>query len=232
MAAGYPLYAALDAFLYHKAGEFAADLKAGTLKLRAASLNALDDCLASLADPKREAARFRTFLAALPIGAVEVAVEQRPLRAIVHGAASTPAIHSLGRALGWLSLASPLTRQALPFHAQIGFFDGAAAPQLRLLRETLARLTEEWHGQAIALASTGFGEYSHVLPLPDTQAGRFLGSLTAQMLETRPGRMIHYEAVMAATEAVFGDVFGDMLMMRSEMEVPLPGMARIAAARG
>jgi hypothetical protein len=231
LTAGYPLYAALDAFIYSEATELTADLHAKSLKLRTSTLNKLDDHLTSLADPAQEAARFLTFLTALPSGAVEIAIRQRPLRAIVHGAASTPAIHSLGRALGWLSLGSPLTRQMLSFHAQIGFFDGAATTQLRLSREALPRLAGNWQGRTRALPGSGFGEYSHVLPLPETQAGILLSSLTSQMLETRAGRMIHSETVMTATEAVFGDVFGDMLMMRSEMEMPLPGMARISAGR-
>jgi hypothetical protein len=230
LAAGYPLYAALDAFVYDNASEFVADLQAGSLKLRTSTLDGLDSYLASLADPAREAARFVTFLAALPIGAAKVPVEQRPVRAIVHGAASTPAIHNLGRTMGWLSLGSPLTRQTLPFDAQIGFFDGAATPELRLMRTAFARLTEKWRSRVVALPKVDYGEYSYALALPDTQTGRSLSSLTPQMLANRSGRMILCEAVMAATERVFGDIFGDMLMMRSEMEMPLPGMARLLAA--
>lgn len=231
LAAGYPLYAALDEFIYSEAADFIADLQARSLKLRTSTLNKLDDDLTALADPTEEATKFVKFLTALPSGTVEVPIRHRPLRAIIHGAASTPAIHGLGRALGWLSLASPLTRQMLSFHAQIGFFDDAATPQLRLARDALPRLAARWHGRATALPRAGFGELTHLLPLPDSQAGNLLGSLTSQMLETRAGRMIHSEAVMAATEAVFGDIFGDMLMMRSEMEMPLSGMARISVAR-
>jgi hypothetical protein len=231
LTAGYPLYAALDTFAYDSATALAADLQTSSLKLRTTTLDQFDRQLASLADPELEATRFMDFLTELPIGSAQIPVEQRQLRAIVHGSASTPAIHNLGRSLGWLSLGSPLTRQALPFNAEIGFFDSSTMLEFRLMRETLERLTDKWHERALPLPKADYGEYSHILPLPDTEAGRFLNSLVPQMLETRAGRMIHYEAVMRATEAVFGTIFGDMLMMRSELEMPLPGMAELKVVR-
>jgi hypothetical protein len=232
LTAGYPLYSALDAHIYTDAADFAADLQAGSLRLGPSSLDTLDASLETLADPAVEAENFIHFLKALPIGVAETPVRQRPLRAILHGASSTAAVHNLGRALGWLSLASPLARSTLPFDAKIGFFDGGTSPQLRMMRNTLERLAGTLGDEAVALSNVDYGDYSHALPLPDTQAGNYLRTLTPQMFETRARRMLHYETVMAATNAVFGDVFGDMLMMRSEMEMPLPGMAALLATSG
>jgi hypothetical protein len=225
LTAGYPLYSALEDFIYDSSADFMADLQENSPKLRGETLSELDTTLAKLADPALEASRLLTFLTGLPTGSAKLPVEKRPLRAIVHGAASTPAVHTLGRALGWLSLASPMSRQSLPFDAKIGFFDDSPTPELRLTRKALARISEHWRHRAMPVSGkVEPGDYSHILPLPDTAAASPLTSLSRQTLESKAGRMVHYDAVMAATETVLQDVFGDMLMMRSEMEMPLPGM--------
>ncbi|MCW2338506.1 hypothetical protein M2337_002739 [Sphingobium sp. B2D3A] len=230
LTVGHPLYAALADFVYSNAADFSTDLKADSMKLRGATLVNLQQCLGAIADPAQETSRFLTFLAELPIGTVEIPVDQRPFRAIIHGAASSPAIHTLGRSLGWLSLASPFARQTLPFSAQIGYFDGGSTLQLRLMRTTLARLSGEWSNRAVPLPKVDYGEYSHVLPLPDNPQGRLLNTLAPQMIDTKAGRIIFYESVMAATETIFREIFGDILMMRSEMEMPLPGVASISGS--
>ncbi|MCW2411751.1 MULTISPECIES: hypothetical protein [unclassified Sphingobium] len=231
LAAGYPLYDALGDMIYTTPADLTGDLERGSLKLSPATIPLLFDHFSTIANPGLEAKQLVSFLNALPAGPVQVSIAQRQPRAIIHGAGSSPAVHTLGRALGWLSLASPLTRQPLPYSARIGFFENGADLQLRIARSALGRLQPGWYDQARVLVEAEDEEFSHVMPMPDTPAGAFLRSLSPIMIASRAGRMIYYDEVMAATENVFGEIFGTMTMMRSEMESPLTGMSMIGTGR-
>lgn len=230
--AGYPLYEALDPFIYRDARLLLNDLNVGSLRVRRGVVQALRDRLFVLADPAEEASRFLKFLCGIPSGSSLVPVEKRSLRAIVHGAVSTPAIHGLCRALGWLSLGSPITRQPLPYHAQIGFFEGGSSPELRLSRDALPRLAEGWNRLATPLGRSASNEFTHRIPIEETVEGKYFASLTPGVLETRAGRMVNARPVMAATELTYRQVFGDMALFRSEMEIPLPAIDEMSEGQG
>lgn len=231
LAAGYPLYSALDSLIYSDAAEFVADFQSGSFRMRASSLPALCEHFASVADPAQEAARFLSFLEALPAELVRVDINERQPRAVLHGASSSPAVHTLARSLGWLSLGSPLTQRPLPFSAQIGFFEEESTPQLRLMKSAVPRLDGSWYNQVTAIPEADEGDFSHTAPLPDTPSGAFLGSLSPRMIESRAGRMIHYTRVMEATQDVYRALFGNLVIMQSEMESPLAGMQMMSASQ-
>lgn len=229
--AGHRLYEKLDRFIYDDAQRLLADLATASLRLRRASVEPLRQCLADLAHPAMEAERFLRFLSELPPGDY-VAVEQRQLRAIIHGAESTPAVHYICRTLGWLSLGSPLTRQKLPFDAHIGYFDGSETLELRLSRAALQRLDVDWIQLAEPLGKLAKEDLTHRLPIDATAGWPNLAALSPRQLATRAGRMVHAGRVMAATQAVYSQIFGAMTTMRSELEMPLPVIDQMIAMQG
>lgn len=221
LTAGHELYDPLDTYIYKDACLLLSDLKAGSLRVRRETVKSLGERLFAIAGPAEEASRFLTFLCNIPSGSVAVPVEKRRLRAIVHGADSTPAIGNLCRALGWLSLGSPITRQPLPFHAQVGFFDEGKCLELRLSRDALPRLVDGWSRLAVVLSRPSNGEFTHSLPIRETIEGEYLASVKPEWINTRAGRMVNAKRLMAAIEATYLQVFGDLLLSRSEMEMPL-----------
>lgn len=218
LSPGYELYADLDPFIYADEEDLSRDLDKGILRLRPETTGALTETFSRIADPAAEAVAFVSFLNGLPPGSVQRPVRQRRLRAILHGAETVPATGGLCRALGWLSLASPYCALVRPFHAAVALLSGRPEPVVVLTKEAIARLTPQARRQLTPLNSTEAAGYSHCLPLPAEEAGQRLAGLSPAMVQAGPLRAMTYRAIMAATEAVFLDLFGDMIIVWSELE--------------
>lgn len=221
LSPGFPLYAPLDAFIYDSGAKLAHDLSSGALRLGPGSLESLSETLSEIADPAKEAAELQAFLGRLLAGTAHRPVAARFPRAILHGASSTPAIHSLCRAMGWLSLGSPFTRHNLPYHARVGCFEPDCPVELRVSREGLARMPEALRGAAVELGRNNESTFSHAMPLPEGPAGDLLRAARPIMWQTRSARIVSYKPLMEATRSVFAGLFANTLFVTSELEMPL-----------
>jgi hypothetical protein len=223
---GFALYRALDPFIYRSARELADDLAGNRLKLDEASIEALGQRLATIADPAHEARALVHFLDSLPI-LQGCSPEERAMRGIIHGANSPSSLHRLCTSLGWLSLGSPLSRFHQPYHAEIGQFEPEGELELRVSREGHARLADEWRERAAPLGSKAKG-YSHQVPLPDSPAGRTLTAANPSMWGTRAARIVTGPSVMGATEAVYREIFPQTRFLVSDLEMR-PIMPKLGA---
>ncbi|MBC2669073.1 hypothetical protein ACFOON_08880 [Novosphingobium piscinae] len=227
LSPGFSLYAPLDPFVYAHPDDLLQDLEFRELRLNHATADSLLQAFAGIADPAVEALSLLTFLNGLPLGPLRRPVRQRCQRAILHGAETVPATGSLCRALGWLSWASPFSGLVKPFDAAVTLLEDGAEPAIILSRDAVARLASSWRRLAVPLSAGGVSGFTHRVPLPDSPAGQILANVNAAMLSPGPLRAMHYRSIMAATEAVFKDAFGDTTVIWSELE---PYLATAAVA--
>ena len=217
LAVGFPLYAPLKAFVYRSAEELSQDLQRGKLRLDKSSVGSLSERLVDIADPQQEARALIGFLNGLNV-LPAVPVEQRKMRGIIHGSVSTAAIHRLCTSLGWLSLGSPLSRMHQRFHAEIAEFESDRGLEIRVNQEGLARLGDHWRKSAQKLGRGNGTEYTHKVPLPESEAGRHLSTANPVMWCTRASRMLAGPGLMRATVSVYEEIFPETRFLVSERE--------------
>jgi hypothetical protein len=217
---GFPLYEALDPYVYTSTKSLIENLERGELKLAPDKLDGLLTQLEAIANPQKEAYDLASFLDALPV-LPAIPIDDRVLRGIIHGNSSPPAIHRLCNALGWLSLGSPFSQFQQACHAHIGVFEESIGTELRVSRDGFTRLGDVWRESARPLRRDDASGYTHVLDLPDTPAGRDLSSAKPEMWRTRSARILNFERLMSATRDVYADLFPNTRLLCSELEMPM-----------
>jgi hypothetical protein len=135
LSAGYPLYAALDRFIYRDAKSFVDDWARGSMRLSAHTVGEYLRASDALANAKTEAAKFATFLSRL-----REQLQTRPSLpvALVHGFGTRGEAHHLIRSVNGLSVASPYCSAPLDF--DIVFEGEADAVEMLVSAAASARL--------------------------------------------------------------------------------------------
>jgi hypothetical protein len=123
LSAGFPLYEALGDYVYRDPLALLDDLEADRLKLRADTLPDLAQLLRSNADPLQEVRGMVRFLKA------QEAPPQAPWPAtgvagVVHGVRTSGDVHKGVQRLGYLSIASPMSRARLNYDVETVFDTG------------------------------------------------------------------------------------------------------------
>ena len=113
LSAGYPLYEPLAPFVYCDMGDLLSDLRAGTLRLRDGTLDALQRVFARLGDPAAEAQALTAFLQSVPTPTPDED-RGRPL-AVIDGVQSAIGTCRQVQLAGGLFVATPLTRNRAGF---------------------------------------------------------------------------------------------------------------------
>ncbi len=216
---GFPLYEALDPFVYRSIKELVDDLAGSSLRLNEGSLDGLGAIFNAIADPAHEATGLVGFFGGLTAGPA-LAVGDRVMRGIIHGSSSPPAVHRLCTSMGWLSLGSPFSRFHQPFHAEIAQFEPGGSLELRVSREGYTRLADAWRDIAQPLNRSTTG-YSYVVPLPDSPAGCTLAAAIPEMWSSRAARILSFPSLMHATSEVYREVYKHTRLLLSELEAPL-----------
>lgn len=223
LSPGFPLYDALDPFIYRSVRDLADDLASNPLKLSYGNVDELISLFDQLADPAREARDLVMFLDGLT-SPCAVPVDERVYRGIIHGSSSPPAIDRLCKSLGWLSLGSPFSGRHQQFHATMGEFGAGGSFSARVSREGYIRLADEWRENARPLVGS-FDGYTHEVPLPDTAAGQTLASVVPEMVNTRAVRILTFRPLMSAAAEVYQQFFPATHLLCSEQETPLTQVA-------
>ncbi len=113
ISAGYPLYSALDAFIYRYIQNFVEDIGSGAPRLAPETLGQFNQSIDALASPAREAEGLTDFLERLPPRR-DGRDPNAPLF-LIHGYATNGAAHKMVQAVGGLSVASPFCPAPLDF---------------------------------------------------------------------------------------------------------------------
>ena len=121
LSSGFPLYNALEPFVYRDIREMVGDLAVGTLKLRKETTGQLSEALADKADPDTEARELVGFLNSLAGRRQQVPGTQHKdqVVAVIHGARSSGEIHKTIQKLGVFSVASPIFNRRLNFDVTV-----------------------------------------------------------------------------------------------------------------
>jgi hypothetical protein len=137
LSVGYPLYQPLDELIYREPAALLEDWRRGEPRLRPSSLVKLENKIAQLASPAREAAKLADFLQRIIVVPAWQAAPG-PI-AVLHGFATTETAHAAVKAAGGLSIASPFCAQELQFDA-IARMGPAGEPSLLVSTDVLPRL--------------------------------------------------------------------------------------------
>lgn len=117
LSSGFPLYEALDGFIYRDPLKMLGDLEAGQPLLREDTMDALLARMVQWADASREAHGFANFLKGLP--PTRPTAETRS--AVIHGRASPGFVHKFAQRAGALSVASPFCTLKVNFDVKFEF---------------------------------------------------------------------------------------------------------------
>jgi hypothetical protein len=126
---GFPLYDRLDPLIYASSDEFLKDFSSGELRLRPATLPVYDRLTAEIASNLKEANALAQFLGPVIENRKAESAETSRRLHVVHGVASTSAVHMLAKKAGALSVGSPFFTARLDLDA---FFTKAADGRLDL----------------------------------------------------------------------------------------------------
>ncbi|HEY8592004.1 MAG TPA: hypothetical protein VIL42_03960 [Sphingomicrobium sp.] len=198
LSAGYPLYAALDRFLYRDAAVFASDFRQKSLRLSRTSLPELVGKLEEIASPGKEAEALAAFLQSRN-GAGEAREGSVPAY-LVHGRATNSAAHDLVQATGGLSFSTPFTTASLDFDAS--FRVGGGGELILIVSDkALSRVRDDRKAAAVRFGSLGGRNFWHV---PEA-AGEAQGHEWAN--PSLPFQLALYPATMARIAERIADVF-------------------------
>ncbi|MCK0208526.1 hypothetical protein MWN33_10835 [Starkeya koreensis] len=204
LSAGYPLYEPLAPFVYREAGELVDDARAGTARLRDASLADLAVRLDEIANPEREAQGLVGLIGSLSPGAGKAPDSRTsgepPCAALVHGLHTSELSHDLARRYGVLSVGTPFAPAG---DYDLTFQINAAGNGLDLLvHRRVARLVAPAAGRLVRAGRRGYlreerddtattpGIALARLPLPSAQASAhrlLLSYIVAELDRLLPG---------------------------------------------
>lgn len=151
ISAGYPLYGALEPFVYRDIQNFIDDVRNADLRLASRSIDRFRRAIDEMASPERETERLADFLKEVP--PPPPAPEAETLF-LVHGIATNGAAHKTVKAIGGLSVASPFCPTPLGFDI---IFETRPGGDLAMLvsDKGLKRLREDVRGRAMIASEIG-----------------------------------------------------------------------------
>lgn len=226
LSAGFPLYEALDDFVYRDIGDLIADLEADRLKLRAETLDTLARCLDRLGSPRQEAGKLAEFLAALPRPATTGWPPRGTPTAVIHGINSSGEIHKLVQQARMFSVASPLYRGKYHFDVAIGRGKRAGTLRLTLSERAVAALLPVLKDRVQQTARED-GKTQHVMTIDPAKlpGGPYMRGQAAfdaprvSGVVRIPDLEVFADAV-ALSRAVLEFLFGPIPVLLSEIRAP------------
>ena len=199
LAAGYPLYAALQPLLYDRAKDLLNDLERGRMRLSASTLDAFGARIREVASPVAEADSFQAFLKALP-SRKNAANADSPLY-LVHGVATNGPAHKMAQSVGGLSVRTPFCTAQLNFDVSFERRAGAGLAML-VSDRALSKMLPDMRSRAVRHGQIGDRNFWEV------SGGSISSSETAPTNASVPLEIALYpsmmDSVLAAVEAAFG----------------------------
>lgn len=208
LSAGYPLYAALDEFIYRDAGRFGEDLRRGQMRLGTNSLALFGSVIEQLASPRVEREKLRSFLLGLPPRADSE--DAGAVLHLVHGHATNGAAHKMVQAVGGLSVASPFCRLPLDFDIMFEMRPGLEVAML-VSDKGLSRMRPESRASAVVFGPIAGRNFWHL-----AGAGGADSALAAWSDPSLSLQLALYPAVMKSIGESLSTSFGPGRMIVSE----------------
>ena len=217
LSSGYPLYGALDGFIYRTSKSFLEDLAAETLRLSPRSVGQfLKAGLDVWANAAIEASRLATFLKGLTPS------DDRPqgMVSLIHGFGSRAETHAMVKRVNGLSVASPYC--AAPLEFDVIFRGGVPNAQMLVSRQAAERLLPHARRYLKDREKIGGREFLRVED-GASRAATALGSAS----DTIPLMLATYESTMRDIEDRIVRAFGPSRTILSETsQLPVSAPAR------
>ncbi len=234
LSAGYPLYDALEPFVYHDIGDLIRDLDNGSLRLREETTDSLVALLRDKADPSAEARGLLQCLRNLPRREGGPPFGEANPVAVIHGASSNVEIHKSVQRMHWLSVASPFFQAKLNFDVrEISGASADADARIELSERAYQRLRPELASQAEPLeGQEGKPRFTLVLPMEPSFARDQQNNGALVTLD----RLVDYAGAIGRMRDIVGRLFETPEVYLSELRSPYwipdqpePGAKTLAA---
>lgn len=215
-AAGYPLYAPLDKFIYRDTNSILKDLNSGSLRVSSHTLASLGEALSKFSDPRIEAEELVKFMNSIDTKGGRGTNVSKKI-AIVHGLRSSGAVHKFSLQHNWLSLGSPLTPAGLSYHAHFAVFERDGVPAIRLTKRAAELVSPQFSGLLRPIAKAR-EDHTYELQMKDIDQDieALLVSLNAQ--QNPSARMVLRSRIDRVTRDMFSQLFGPLEFIDSELD--------------
>lgn len=208
LSAGYPLYEALDEFIYRDHRELIEDVAAGHPRLNSGSVDKLRETLDLLASSERATRDLQAFLLGLA-ERNDGETSERPLF-LVHGYATNGAAHKMVQAVGGLSVASPFCPAPLDFDIVFQMRPGQSVAML-VSDKGLSRMRPQSKSSAVVHGQVGKRNFWEIRE--PSKVASDLGAWSDPSLSLQ---LALYPSVMAALRASLDANFGSGRVIISE----------------
>ncbi len=145
---GYPLYAPFESLVYRDLQSMACDLGAGRLLFRPETLVTYASLMETWASPEKESGRLIEFLEAQLAEPRNEAEGVIPRMAVLHGNATSGAVHKFGERLGALAVRSPFCTAKLGYDVFFSGRIGQRSLDMFVTEPTVDRLLPSARGKA------------------------------------------------------------------------------------
>lgn len=223
LSPGYPLYQALERFVYDEPERLLQSIEHGSLLVRRQTLGSLGLLLDQMANPGTEAANLVQALKALQENS-KVVKRKGPLVVVLHGVKTTATAHKLAQRLQHLSVATPFSTQSLKFDIRFSANPTTMTLDAAVSERAYRRLSPEI-AQRMKLNDD--------TDRPYTVAFKFDPLTMRQLLaiDTGPSaRLAAYSSIIAACEAATMLLFPKCKTVVSELQSPLHRATTVRAA--
>ncbi|WP_156340173.1 glycosyltransferase [Sphingomonas sp. Leaf17] len=213
LSPGYPLYEALDRFVYDDPSQLVRSIEQGSMLVRRQTLPVLAATLNKIANPEMEAEKLVAALTALQNPKRQVK-RKRPVLALLHGVKTTGAAHKLAQRLQHLSIASPFSNQNLKFDVKFRANPVTMTLDVELSDRAQKKLSADVARQ---LTSNSHPDRPHAASI------EFDPLVMQQLLSSGSdfsGRIASYSSVIAASDAALRLLFPNSQTIISEIQSP------------
>jgi len=222
LSAGYPLYQPLSDFVYRSGEQMVADLVSEKPALAPDTVDAFMETMYTLGAPRREAERLIRFFENLNgfDSRIEAGTHNRPI-CVIHGRDSPVFMHDFARAMGAISVSSPLHELRSNHDVRIahdsalgGMAVYVSSARMRGVERKLARSMTS-HG------SIPGGSYKKILLerlVPDRSVNEAISAASTSPINL----MAEYGRILADVKAALQALFPSALFLVSEhIRLPL-----------
>lgn len=214
LSAGYPIYSAVEQFIYRDAGTFLDDFSRGFFKLSPATVGSLVRKIDEVGSIDEESTRLANFLAEITSNTTEQEARRGTIY-LINGYSTSASAHALVKAAGGLSIGTPFCTAPLDFDVIVKL--SARGEQAIFVSERArSRLSARWRRQAASMQRFRRRKFWQVT---GNGASEQNGDTRSAPL---PLQLARYKSVMHEISAILPELFGPGCTVVSEnSQLPL-----------
>ena len=222
IAAGYPLYAPLESFIYTDPGSFVSDLARGLMRLSPGTMLNLDQAMKRVASPAKEANDLAQFLRSL-----KPSTQSNDLLVLIHAQARSKPADEIVRAAQGLSVGSPYC--AIDQEFDVVFRGNGGELIMLVSQEAADRVRPEVRGRLRSMSRIGSRKFWRLSEDGETLAN-IDGAANGWERRTLAFKLATYRSAMKVLQKEIKEAFGPCRIILAENS-SLPFVAAEELAR-